>query len=138
MILTGMGGTVMLKQLTLVIAILILSSNNQSAAQTPLRNFLSGNDLLSKCKDEQSIVNQQFCNGYVVGTADVLQSFQSVGGTVFQRETAFPCFPKGITSEQLVDIVTKDLEESPERRHAAASQLVIVALVAAFPCPTGE
>jgi hypothetical protein len=60
-------------------------------------------------------------HGYVIATAEAFD------GRLF-------CIPMGATAGQLVAVTRKYLREYPERWNEPASQLVIAALTAAFPC----
>ena len=44
------------------------------------------------------------------------------------------CLPANVTRRQLVDVMTKYLQDNPAQRHRMAFGLVLSALEAAFPC----
>jgi Rap1a immunity proteins len=93
--------------------------------------FLTGNDLLDLCRR-----NRLECVGYVMGATDVLSQ-----QPVFQWQqsetpmTVSVCIPEHVSGDQVTDVVLRELNSHPERRHLSAWNLVAVALYAAFPCP---
>jgi hypothetical protein len=45
-----------------------------------------------------------------------------------------PCPGKGVTNEQVVDVVVKWLEDHPENRELPAPYIIMESLNKAFPC----
>ena len=89
-------------------------------------NFLSGNQLLNKCQD-QNPFNQGDCLGFTSGVSDTMASNALYGWTA--------CVPLQVTRWQVMDIAVQFLVKHPESRHFSASTLVAYALHEAFPCP---
>lgn len=65
--------------------------------------------------------------GYVVAAAEIADSGHLKGYR--------SCIPKGVTKGQLQDVVKKHLAKHPEQLEYIGYQVVVVALVEAFPCP---
>ena len=86
-------------------------------------DFFTGNELHAFCDssnpDEK---NPSVCFGYIVGVASALDPM-----SIF-------CFSDGVKARQVEDIVKNYLKDNPEKRHDAASSLVIAALKERFPC----
>ena len=101
---------------------LLLSAQSQAG-------FLSGSTLLQYCESESN-PEYQACGAYIAGIHD----YQATLVAWTDLDGPFFCAPaKGKTS-QLVKVVTKYLNEHPEKLHLAASGLVSSALYDAFPC----
>jgi len=116
----------------LLMVVLLFSFNQARAASV----FASGSDLLGQCeanlsetKSDINIATGMLCSGYVQGISDAHESFVSAG----VLEGVF-CIRRGVNVGQLVRIVTKHLQEHPEKLHMGASGSVLSALRAAFPC----
>lgn len=92
-------------------------------------DFLSGNDLYSKCTT--SIMNDVQCMGYVEGVSDAVALETSIGGDLFGWTA---CIPAEATASQVRDVVVKYLKSHPELRHLGAPSLVASAIGEAFPC----
>ena len=108
-----------LVQTAVLATIITVTSSVNVVAQDA---FISGNKLLEHCRDGS--FSQGYCMGYVVGIAS---AWGSPGSRSF-------CFAgKGVTKEQLVDVVTPWLEKLPQHRLSNASDLVDEALAEAFP-----
>jgi hypothetical protein len=90
--------------------------------------YLTGNDLLSLCKSA-SQAHQNYCSGYVTGALDHQRLIEAM-----TRATKAVCIPANVTSKQLADVVVRDLEAKPAKRHYSATSLAIGALMDAFPC----
>lgn len=79
----------------------------------------TGNDLHNKLRD-----NDSFAMSYVTGVARQLFTF---GDSV-----TCVTIPKGVTAEQVVDIVRKYLQDNPDARHMSAEFPITLALFEAF------
>jgi len=88
-------------------------------------DYLDGNKLLSQCESKINAAKGT-CLGYITGVADA-----SHGRTLAD---AYYCKPKKVSVGQLNKIVTKYLNNNPEKLHLAAFPLVQLALLEAFPC----
>jgi len=112
-----------------LLTIVLLFSFGQARA-----DFYSGSQLLEKCEaflgDEiANLAKGNTCFGYIGGFSDSHENFVNWGG--HRKEW---CQPENITGKQLVRVVTKHLQENPQRLHLGASSLVANALGLAFPC----
>jgi hypothetical protein len=96
------------------------------------KRYTDGNDLLVSCQlsvhwldDHSTAMNSLedyrdgFCRGLVTGVADASPKV---------------CATEGITLGQNIRIVTKFLQDHPERLQLRATELVEQALAKAFPC----
>ena len=102
---------------------LLLSAQSQAGA------YYDGGKLLQLCESD-SAGEYNTCIGYVTGIDDyqtTLLNWSDLDEPLF-------CPPDGVTSGQLVKIVTKRLNEHPEKLHLSASGSVANALAQAFPC----
>jgi Rap1a immunity proteins len=87
--------------------------------------FRDGNKLFEDCKYTDTNSNTfpaGTCAGYIVGAVDAL------------LETGAFCVPDGVEAGQVIDVVKLYLAQHPEKRHLAASDLVVDALKEKFPC----
>ena len=103
------------------IAVMLLSAQSKA-------NFLTGSELLEMC-ESSNVSEQNVCAGFVIAIHDYHNTMV--------YKTTFPpffCTPDGGRSSQLVKVVTKYLNEHPERLHEAASELAHDALFVTFPC----
>lgn len=103
---------------------------------------LNGNDLLSACEAHLSILRDQgkhldgmakaeTCLSYISGFLDGFW----VGETEKGVETfEHVCIPHEVNTGQAIRVVTKWLEDHPEKLHRPAHACVYVALRDAFPC----
>jgi len=113
-----------------LLAIVLLFSFNQVMAGWA---FLNGNLLLERCEaylsDTGNVAKGNLCFGYVTGIADAHSLFVRWEGLEQKW-----CMPDNIEGAQLVRVVTKYLQERPEKLHHAADILAGNALVESFPC----
>ena len=84
----------------------------------------TGNDLYAACKVDKF----GLCAGYIMGIIDAVILGQTINGCK-KKERCF-CLPlrSGVTKEQTIDVVIKDLESNPESRDQAASLIVYFAI----------
>ena len=106
-----------MRTLTIVAALMLWAGVAEGG-----ENWMSGNELLDYCEAKNG--DRMLCLGFVVG---VDQGAVTQGGHL--------CVSSKATYGQMADIVSKYLQEHPERRHTDAARLVITALQKAFPCP---
>jgi len=93
----------------------------QSGAEV---GFFNGNYLYQQCTADPRVYSGlSFCQGYLAAVAD----FANFMGVV--------CAPQGTSVGQLVDIVIKELKETPEIRSSPALLLTLITLEKTFPCP---
>jgi hypothetical protein len=90
--------------------------------------FLDGNTLHDWCISGD-VGNQAACLGYVIGVADVLSSEHRDEPREYRA-----CIPE-MDATQIVSTAKKYLEIHPRAGNITASDLVVVALSEAFPCP---
>ncbi len=92
-----------------------------------------GSDLLRDCQTVKEFGHREFllgCERYVVG---VLDSYQVATVLLKPSIKAF-CLPKGGTTDQMIKVVIKYLENHPEQLHLPAANVIYLALDDAFPC----
>jgi len=70
------------------------------------------------------------CLMYIAGVAQTLALNDDTETTMLS-----PCMGKGVTNEQITDVVVKWLDDHPETRDHPAPYLIMEALNKAFPCP---
>src|SRR5215470_11992010 len=92
--------------------------------------FETGSKLLEACSGGHDIT-QGYCKGYAVGVADAISAVNANGMAIpsvciQQREK--------VTTEQVRDVVVKDLAAHPETGHQTAAGHALLRLQAAFPC----
>ena len=111
-----------------LLAIVLLFSSGHASAYL----YITGSNLLKYCELQNNKGGS--CLDYVMGvknTYDTFVDLEMVGKSM--------CLPVNAEAGQLVRIVTKYLQEHPKDLHYRASDLVIPALTAAFPCePVSE
>lgn len=83
-------------------------------------DYYDGNGLLNLANDE-SVSAQLMYRGYVAGVSD------SFNGKNF-------CVPKNVRLNQSAEIVLNYIQADPKRWHLAGKNLIIYALIDAFPC----
>ena len=101
---------------------MLLSAQSQAG-------FYTGSYLLQRCESD-SAVEYNECVGYILGIVD---NQDTLVGWSYLAKPNF-CVTDGVTSGQLVKVVTKRLNEHPEKLHYDAGGLVANALYHAFPC----
>ena len=101
---------------------LLLSAQSQAS-------FYSGSELLQKCESDSAAAYNE-CAGYIMGLIDyqdTLLDWSDLDKPLF-------CVPDGAKTSQLVKVVTKYLNEHPERLHLNISSVAAISLYEAFPC----
>jgi hypothetical protein len=68
-------------------------------------------------------------------TVDSLMAMEFMFGVIDTKITTY-CIPSGVTPGQLQEIVTKYIEQQPEKRHLVAAMLIEAAIKKSFPCRT--
>jgi len=115
----------------LLMVVLLFSFNQVRADETA---FMSGSRLLEYCeawihKTDPSKASS--CAGYVQGVSDAHSAF--LYWETIEKHYCLPA-PGIVTVDQLSRIVTKHLQENPKDLHSMAGNLVLNALILAFPC----
>lgn len=100
----------------IVLAVLMAFTVNAQAIGT----YFNGNQFLE--------ASESLKNGYVMGVVDAHAILSPV-----LKQSVF-CEPNSATAGQLTAVVMKYLNNNPEKRHLAASRIVMVSLLEAFPC----
>lgn len=108
----------------LVVTALICCSTPAFAQDSVVSYFKDGNQLLQNC-DRSSDFDQGICAGYVIGAVDGLSA--KVGK-----------IPDGVTIGQMKDVIIKYLVDHPESRNSPAASLVYLAVLEAWPKPSGD
>ncbi len=106
----------MIKKLVTIAALAMLLGSPASYA-----DFITGNSLAQDCEKNDSMFEDGFCYGFVIGVFDTIQGEKI-------------CAPDGVTIKQVQSIVKKYLKENPASLHFGAELLVSLALMKAFPC----
>ena len=101
---------------------LLQSAQSQAA-------FAAANDLLQECKSD-SAAKYNTCGGHIMAISD----YQTTLLNWSDLDEPFFCVPDGASTGQLVKVVTKYLNERPEKLHLSAGSAVANALYSAFPC----
>ena len=101
---------------------LLLSAQSQAS-------FNDGRTLLRECESDSAAMYNA-CAGYIIGIHDYQDAliFSSL------LDEPYFCAPDSAKISQLVKVVTKYLNEHPEKLHLAAGGLVAAALQEPFPC----
>ena len=102
--------------------VLLLSAQSQAG-------YYSGSDLLQRCESDSN-VEFGMCAGYIMGVVDLQDALLQWS----ELDEPYFCVPDSANSGQLMKVVTKYLNEGPERLHLAASNSIANALYYAFPC----
>ena len=94
---------------------------------------MDGNMLLAECENEY-IAKQNYCLGYIAGTADSFRTLRFALQVTKQGGNPTICLPKNATLKQLTDVSLKYVREHPETRHLSADYLATVAWSESFRC----
>jgi len=117
----------------LLTIVLLFSCSQAIAAQT--ESFYTGNALLELCEayldggTSANIAKGNTCASYVAGIDDAHSLFVDW----LDMEQSW-CAPKNVNMSQLVRVVTKHLQENPQKLHKSGNSLIGNALIIAFPC----
>jgi hypothetical protein len=106
----------------LLLSIVIIAAASTSYAASPVFAFVHGNDLYPGCQKTPD----NGCFAYLSGVADALEM-------VAPRLTNI-CRPKGVTIDQMMDVLIDWLEDHPAERHRPAAKLAGLAFAEAWPC----
>ena len=88
---------------------------------------------LEACSDGHDIT-QGYCKGYAAGVADAISAVNAMKANGMAIPSV--CIPREqkVTTEQVRDVVVKDLSADPETGHQTAAGHALLRLQAAFPC----
>jgi hypothetical protein len=109
----------------LAVAILLLASTPTKAQKL---SPTTGNELLEWCQSGDTWATGR-CLGYIIGVADLQTMVKKT-----LPENRQSCIAEGVTAGQILEVVTKYLNQHPEERHFNASVLIVKAIAEAFPC----
>jgi hypothetical protein len=87
---------------------------------------MTGNEWLAHCADKDHLFFVGICVGLGEAIAAVVEHRNGAYGS-------HACVPENST-QQLVDVVKRYLDQHPEQRHYSATSFAAAALAAAFPC----
>ncbi|MEA2998170.1 MAG: Rap1a immunity protein [Sphingomonadales bacterium] len=90
----------------------------------PLPTRVTGRALAALCNTDRNA-----CIGYVVGSVDAFVATQ-----IMHRGPVTFCLPAGVTNQQLAEAALAAIRSRPDLLDNNAATIVIVALVAAYPC----
>jgi hypothetical protein len=90
----------------------------------PLPTRVTGKALAALCDADRNA-----CIGYVVGAVDAFVATQ-----IMHRGPVTFCLPAGVTNQQLAEVAVRAIRSRPDLGDNNAATIVIVALVAAYPC----
>ena len=114
-----------------IILAVVLVAGSQCAAG--VESFLIGTQLLDQCLayvNDTNVAKGNVCAAYIAGIHDIQRGFVDlaiVGSPIW-------CEPDEGRIGQVVRVVLKFLEASPETLHMPASGRVLMAFMQAFPC----
>lgn len=114
-------------QLRNLFAASILAFAASAGAQGTVMNFIDGNEMLSRLNSPvaaDTLARRAVALGYVLGVIDAARG----------SEGKYYCTPNNMTAGQARDVVHAYLVNNPTRRHESASNLIIAAMIEAFPC----
>jgi hypothetical protein len=96
--------------------------------QGALANFLGGSELRERCEsDRADAVNT--CLGYLTGVADAEDAAPS-----WKLQQRLFCIPRGVSAQQLRQIVVQYFDAHPEEEDLNAAIVVDNAFLETFPC----
>tara|TARA_B100000686_G_C16606551_1_gene871511 strand:- start:21 stop:326 length:306 start_codon:yes stop_codon:yes gene_type:complete len=98
---------------------------------------MTGNQLLDLCEDKKGSIGEASCLGYVVGLREMYNLTMQMNLFIIRNDKYQPvksCLPHKLTGNQLKQIITKWLNNNPEKLH----EEVVVSFVyidnETFPC----
>ncbi len=107
-----------LKKLIFTLCFGLILAGGSASAQV-----WTGNDFTKTCTQEPDEYATSICSSLITGIAQAGVSNRIV------------CMPENATVGETLAIGTNYIKEHPEKRHIAASELILTALIEAFPCP---
>jgi len=97
----------------------------------------SGNSWLQLCTSKQA-PSQDRCLAYTRGLADGLTTASGIMDVQGAKNSWLVCMPKGVTTQQLVDVGVKYMRDNPAERHEWAAPLLTIAFSEAWPCKPAD
>lgn len=89
---------------------------------------LTGNEMLRKCDLDNPTFMSGVCSGYIYGANEMQLLFSLMDAPPFY------CQPAGVDNGQRDRIVIKYMKENPEVLHMPFLNIIVKALMEAFPC----
>jgi len=108
--------------MSLVLAVLLVSSAAESGDEPQLGSSLKQKDVVDLCDPDAVGATQLYCRYYTMGPIDGLAVTTAV------------CLPSGSNSEQVRRVIHTSMSSDPNQFHQQAVKRVRSALVEAFPC----
>jgi hypothetical protein len=124
---------------TLIAALGLAAFGGAPQAQTVAR---TAGEFVNDCKEITPMQGREeptlilmngFCLGYLSGLMVLNQLFRDMG-----RGKPFFCAPDWMSPGQARLVFLKYMEEHPENLHQDAGSMVMVSLMATFPCGSGK
>lgn len=91
--------------------------------------WLTGEELLLACEDEDNDYKQGLCAGYVLGAADGTTIWE-----LWQDLSSNICIASNVKIGRVVDVAVEELRANPRELRFDAASLVLNALIRRFPC----
>ena len=111
-----------MRVLSLVLAVLLVSSVAKSGDEPQQGSSLKQKDVVDLCDPDAVGATQLYCRYYIMGLIDGL------------AVTASVCLPGGSSSEQVRRVIYASVSADPKQFHQQALKGVRSALAEAFPC----
>ena len=94
-----------------------------------------GSELLHICQTylDEDQMKESISSGFCIGFLHGVSSTTAIFPELFRV-----CIPDGVSSDQLVRVVIKYLEDHPAELHEQELVLTVLAFREAFPCPEAE
>jgi hypothetical protein len=101
----------------------------------------AGTTLLKQCREllnvldhkrqsDSDFTDAEYCSGYARGFVDGIAVANGTTGTI--------CVPPAVTTEEIVRVVEKYMDDHPEDLHENRAYLMTSALLKAYPCKKRE
>ena len=119
----------------LVVVACLLVAKVHAAEPGPIG--ITGDNLVELFTSEDPS-RSTFAFGYVVGIAEAMNRVPRAQATSAGGAARWFCLPAYTTPMRIVEAVQKYFGQNPELRPQLAGQLVVAALVQAFPCDSSE
>ena len=87
---------------------------------------VSGNELRQQCDEPK--FGRYICMGYIRGVVEMATL------TIPPTAAGAFCLPSEVTTNQVVEVVKKYMQDNPERLHEIAAALIVSRLHVVFPC----
>jgi hypothetical protein len=115
--------------------VVVISVCTAAGARAKLGNYVDGNQLYEWCRtidgpETAMDKSVDVCVGYVAGVNDAAAQLEELGAI----KGGVACLPSGVSLAQLATVAAMHVKDHPEKRHLAASALVLEAINLAFPC----